>query len=126
MPRRGVDAGVEREAGAPSDLPPETPGPRGARGHVVFEGVPHSSGRAHLPIGASSAAAELAPGALGAVEGEPRVLVAFGIVRPERLPAAGADAAHARALGAREHVDVPIGGASVHRLMIIAHRDSRD
>ena len=55
------------------------------------------------------------------------MLVHFGIVRPECLPAACADAADARALGAREHVDVLVGGASsLHRLMIIAHDELRD
>ena len=74
-----------------------------------------------------SACAELPFRAFRAVEGEPWVLVHLGIVRPECLPAACGDAADARALGAREHVHVLVGGASsLHRLMIIAHDGLRD
>ena len=55
------------------------------------------------------------------------MLVHFRVVRPECLPPACADAADARALGAREHVDILVGGASsLHRLMIIARDELRD
>ena len=75
----------------------------------------------------SSARAELPFRAFRAVEGEPRVLIHLGIVRPECLPATRVDAADARALRAREHVHVLVGGASsLHRLMIIAHDGLRD
>ena len=55
------------------------------------------------------------------------MLVHLGVVRPDCLPAACADAADARALGAREHVDVLVGGASpLPHLLIIARDELRD
>ena len=114
-PQRGDLLEVEGDAGAPSDRAARDATPRGARGHASCSGRPHSSGRAHLVDADGqrllrSAAAELAPRALRAVERQLRRLVRFGIVCPEGLPAARTDAAHARALGAGEDMHVRARG----------------
>ena len=114
-PQRGELREDEGDAGAPSDRAARDATPRGARGHASCSGRPHSSGRAHLVDADEqrllrSAAAELAPRALRAVERQLRRLVRFGIVCPEGLPAARTDAAHARALGAGEDMHVRARG----------------
>jgi hypothetical protein len=99
----------------PATVPPETPLPAALEVTHRVRGGRTPRGRAHLvaatgPRFLRSAAAELAPRALRAVERQLRQLVRFGIVCPERLPAARADAAHSRALGAGEYMHVRARG----------------